>query len=125
MSLVLFPKFSNFCEIHEFGKICEIHELWEIGGFHDCCSGTGCAISHWTVRKIVLCIACFAYSITITIVIVIIIVVVIIIISFIVLLNCLYLNPGVLLFVHSSPHRTGWGGGVSEQLHGPSCQMTG
>jgi len=36
---------------------------------------------------------------------------------FVVLLNCLYLNPQVLLFSHSPPYPA-VGGGVSEQLHG-------
>jgi len=50
-------------------------------------------------EKIVLCIAFFILIITIAF---------IVIISF-VLLNCLYLNPQVLLFVHSLSHPTaGW-----------------
>jgi len=46
-----------------------------------------------------------------------IIIVVVVFISFIVLLNCLYLKPQVLPFVHfSSPSHWGGRGGVSEQL---------
>jgi len=59
-------------------------EFHENHKFRDCCLGIGCEIGHRAVRKIVLCIACFAYSVTVT---------VIIIPSFVVLLNCLHLNP--------------------------------
>jgi len=34
-------------------------------------------------------------------------IIIIIISSFVVLLNCFYLNPWVLLFIHSPPHPTG------------------
>jgi len=40
----------------------ELVEFPETREFHDCCSGTGCTIDRWAVRKIVLCIAWFAYS---------------------------------------------------------------
>jgi len=96
-------------ETHEFCKFC------------NCCSGTGCTIGCWAVRKIVLCIACFAYSV---IVVVVVIVIVITVPSFFVFLNCLYLNPQVLLFVHCPPHPT-VGGGVSERLSVPSSQLPG
>jgi len=43
--------------------------------------------------------------------------------SFVVLLNCLYLNLRVLLFVHSLPLPTAGGRGLSEQLSGPSCRL--
>jgi len=55
------------------------YKFGKIHGFHDCCLGTGYAIGCWAVRKMVLYIACFAYNI-------------IIIISFVVLLNCVYLK---------------------------------
>jgi len=46
--------------------------------------------------------------------------------SFVVLLNCLYLNPQVLPFVHfSCPSLGGGRGGVSEWLSGPSCRLPG
>jgi len=45
-------------------------------------------------------IACFAYSIIVAVV----VIIIIIIIYFFVLLNCLYINPRVLLFVHSPLH---------------------
>ena len=61
-SSVFFGEFGKFCKIHEFGEIREIHKLPDICGFRNCCLGTGCAIGRWVVRKIVLCIACFAYS---------------------------------------------------------------
>jgi len=50
------------------------------------------------------------------------IIVILVIPSIVVLLNCLYLNPQVLLFVHSPPHRT-WGKGQSEWLSGPVCGL--
>jgi len=44
--------------------------------------------------------------------------------SFVVLLNCVYLNPWVLLFVHSPPHPTAVErGGVRKHLSGLSCQI--
>jgi len=62
----LFYEFGLFsCEFGKFHEICKIHEileLWETHGFHDCCSGTGYATDRWAVRKFVLCIAYFAYS---------------------------------------------------------------
>ena len=69
----------------------EIHEPQEIYGFRDHCSGTGYTISHPAMRKIVSSLLCifFIGIITITS------------ITFLVLLNCLYLNPWVLRFVHS------------------------
>jgi len=45
--------------------------------FHNRGLGTGCTIGHWVVRKMVLGIACFGYSI----------IIIIIIPSFVVLLN--------------------------------------
>jgi len=60
MSSVFFCEFGEFCKIREFGKICKIPELWETRGFRDGCSGTGHAIGHCVMRKIVLCISCFA-----------------------------------------------------------------
>jgi len=51
--------------------------------------------SHQAVRETVLCTACFVYSIVISII--------NIIISFVVLLNCLYLNLQVLPFVTFCP----------------------
>ena len=64
-------------------------------------------ISRWAVRKkeIALCVGLFCILISSSI-------------SFVVLLNCLYLNPRVLLFVPSPPHPTGdptW----------PGCQLLG
>jgi len=57
-----------------------------------------------------LCISCFAFIIIIIIVVVVVVVIVIVIIPiFVVLLNCLYLTPRVLLFVCSPPHRTAEG----------------
>ena len=47
-----------FCE---FGEFCEFSEICKIREFRNCCLGTGCAISHRTVRKIVLCVTCFAF----------------------------------------------------------------
>ena len=85
----LSPGFDLFCEFEFF--FCEFGEFCEIRKFCDRCSGTGCAVSCRVVRKIVLCMACFAYSLTIV---------------FFVLLNCLYLHPQILLFVHSPPRRT-------------------
>jgi len=46
---------------------------------------------------------------------------IIIIPSFVVLLNCLYLNPRVLLFVPSPPHPVAGGRAASERLCDPSC----
>jgi len=61
--LFLFPmSFGQLCEIHEFGEICGIRELHETSRFRDHCSGTGYAIGCQAVRKVVLCIDCFAYS---------------------------------------------------------------
>ena len=54
-------------------------------------------IGHREWEKIILSIACFASSISI----------ISGSISFVVLLNCLYLNPRVLSFVHSLPSPTG------------------
>jgi len=56
VSSVFFCEFREFCKVHQFSEIQEICE------FCDRCLGTGCTISHWVVRKIVLCIASFAYS---------------------------------------------------------------
>ena len=102
-----------FCEFCEFGEVCEICEFCNICEFRDCCSGTSCAVGHQAGRKIVLCIACSAYSVTIAV----------IIPSFVVFLDCLYPNPRVLLFVHSPPHPVGRGRGVSKRLSGPSCRV--
>ena len=95
-----FNKFYKFVELHKTHKFCEIHRCHK---FHDCCSGTGCAITYKAVRKIVFCIACFAF-------IVIVVVSSIIIPSFAVLLNYLSVNPRVLFFACFPPHPTaGWG----------------
>ena len=83
MSLAFFHELGMFCKIHAFSKIHEICEICETHGFHNHCSGTGCAFSHQEVSKIALYIACFAYSF----------ILLLIIISFFVLLNCLYLKP--------------------------------
>ena len=114
---VFFREFVEFWEICKLCRICKIHKLWEIHKFHYCCSGTAGAISHQAVRK-----NCIVYSLFR--VFTVIIVVVIIIVSFVVWLNCLYLSPQVLLFIHSPPHPTGEGG-WGEQLHGPSNQLPG
>jgi len=50
---------------------------------------------------------------------------IIIIPSFAVLLNCLYLNPQVLLFICFPPHLTGGEGGVRERLCDLSCCLPG
>jgi len=45
---------------------------------------------------------------------------------FVVLFNCLYLSPRVLLFSHSAPHPSaGAAGGASERLPGPTCRLQG
>ena len=86
---------SEFCKIREF---CE---------FHGRCLGTGCLVGCWVVRKIVSCITFFAYSF------------IIIIHFFVVLLNCLYLDPRVLLSVHPPPQPSGCTSLVAgEQLSG-------
>jgi len=55
----LFPTSSaSSVKLVNCNKICELQALC---GFHDCCSGTGCTTGCQRVRKIVLCIACFAY----------------------------------------------------------------
>jgi len=77
--------------------------------------------SHQVMRKIV-------YSFFCTFIIIIIIISSIIIsnISFVVILNCLYLNPQVSPFVHfSSPSHWGEREGVRGQLSGPSCRLPG
>ena len=85
--------------------------------FRDRCPGTGYATGRRAVRKkIVLYIIWVAYSLLLLLVIV--------VFSFVVLLNCLYLSPQVLLFVHSPPHPA-VGEGVSERLSGPSCWLPG
>jgi len=99
-----FWEFSKFCKIHKFSEVHKICELWEIHKFCNHRSGTGCAIDHQAVRKIVLSIACFAYSSTIFI-----------IISFVVLLSLSQPKS----FTFSFPSR----GGASEQLHDPTCQV--
>ena len=112
----LFHKFSLFLEFNLFCKFKLFHEFGEIRELRDRCSGTGWSIGSLGTEK-----NCIEYSlfcifiiiiVTIIIIIVIIIIIIIIIItitipSFVVLLNCLYLNPQVLLFVHSPPHPTG------------------
>jgi len=55
---------------------------------------------------------------------IIIIIIIMVGISFVVLLNCLYLNPRVLLFSILPPIPLR-GEGASEQLCGPSCQLPG
>jgi len=45
-------------------------------------------------------------------------------ISYVFLLNCLYLNSQILLFVCSAPYPTA-GEGPSERLRGPSCPLLG
>ena len=97
----LFWEFTEFCEICELGKI---QELQETCGFHDSCSRTGYAISHQAVRKTVLCTACFAYAL-------------LLFISFVLLLNRLYLNPWVFVFPILLP--------IPLQLHGPCSQLPG
>ena len=92
------------CSIPETS--CSVYKCRLAGGvgiceLHSCCLGTSCAIGCWAVRKIVLCIACFAHFI------------IIITPSFVLLLNCFYLILWVLLFVHSPPCPTG--DGRSEQ----------
>jgi len=67
---------------------------------------------------------CILYHLFFTFIIIIIII--IITPSFVVLLNCLYFNPQVLPFVHSSAHPTKGVGGLSEQLSGvylPSARL--
>jgi len=59
VSSSLFCEFEFFCE---FGKIRELREIRESCEIHGRCSGTGCAIGHAVVRKIVMCITCFEYS---------------------------------------------------------------
>jgi len=51
--------FGQFCKILECG---EIHELQGIHRFRDRCLGAGYVTGHQVVRKTVLRIACFAYS---------------------------------------------------------------
>jgi len=86
LSLKLFRKCGDCCEIL---KVC------------DRCLRTGCAVGRQVVRKIVLC---HLFCIFLFIVV---IVVIIIVPSFVVSLNCLYLNLQILLFVQSPPHHTG------------------
>jgi len=76
MSLVFFHEFGKFCKIRKFGKICEILVLRENYGFHNHCSGTGYAIGRQAVRKTVLCITCYAYSVVVIVVVVVVAVVV-------------------------------------------------
>ena len=60
---LFFSMCSNFfCEFRE------IHEFWEIHGFCNHYLGTGCAVGHQVVRKIVLCTACFACSLLVALV---------------------------------------------------------
>jgi len=68
------------------------------------------------------CILLFIFDVDDVIVVIIIVIIIIIIV---VLLSCLYLNPQVLLFVHSPSHPTGVGGGASEWLRDPSCCLQG
>jgi len=64
----LFCEFDKFCDAREFSKICDIYELQESCGFRDRCSGTGYAMGGEGKRKIVLCIACFAYLLLLVVV---------------------------------------------------------
>jgi len=85
------------------------------------------AAQELAAQLIILYIACFAYFplvlfIIIIIIIIIIVIIIIIIPFFVILLNCLYSNPQVLLFVRSSLHPTA-GGEASEQLHGSGSQL--
>ena len=73
--------------------------------FHNRCSGPNC---HHAVRKN--CIVCNLFCMFV--------ITIFIIISFVVLLNCLYLNPWVLPFVHSPPHPTGGKGRVCKWMSG-------
>jgi len=99
--------------IREFGGFCELGELCKIREFHkfrDRCSGSNCTICCQGLRKLywvsfVLCIIIIITTTSITAT----ITTIIIIPSFVVLLSCLYLNPQVLLFVHSLPHPTAVG----------------
>ena len=67
--------------------------------FCDHCLGAGCAIGRQAVGEIVLCITCVAYSLLL-----------LLFLPLFFLLNCLYLNSGVLLFVRSPPRPTEGGG---------------
>jgi len=68
---------------------------------------------------------CIVYSLF-CILITAIIIIIVISITFIVLLNCLYLSPRVSPFVHVfSPPRWQGRGGLSERLSGPGCQLQG
>ena len=87
---------------------CPVYKLRGVGLVGDCCSGTNRAsVSEWWA--IALCITCFVYSNSFFI-----IFIIISIFFLSVLLNCLYLNPQVLLFFQFSPP-SHWGGG-SEQV---------
>jgi len=84
----------------------------QIRGFHDHCLGAW--LHNHLSGSEKNCIVDILFCIFITII----TVVVAIIISFVVLLNCLYVNLQVLFFVHSAPHPTGQGG-ASGRLHDP------
>jgi len=45
----------------ELGLFRGISVIFRSSRFHNCCSGTGYTAGHWAARKIVLCVACFAY----------------------------------------------------------------
>ena len=63
-----FHEGGEFCKIHKFGEIHKIHEVCETRRFCNHCSGTGHAIGHEAVRRTVLCITCFAYSLLVVLV---------------------------------------------------------
>ena len=105
----LFHEFGELCEICEFDEISKFHKICKICKFCDCCSRTGCTVSHRAWEKLY-CVS-LVLHIHLFIVIIILIIIIIIIPSCLVLLNCFYLCPQVLLFVHSPSHpAAGWVG---------------
>ena len=117
VSLIFFREFGELYKICESGKI---SELWEIGGFRGCCLGTGYAIGHQAMRKILMCIACFAYSFLLLLL--------LLLLLFLCCLFklCLSQQTSFTCFPFSSPSYGG--GGVSEWVSGcvvlvASCQV--
>jgi len=77
VSLVFFLSFAKFAKFVSLA-------------FHDCCSGAANWLSGG--EKIVLYVVCFAYSLA-SLLLSLLLVVLLLVFSFVVLLNCVYLNP--------------------------------
>ena len=63
---LFFPRSLNFSvSLVFFGEFCKIHKICY---FHDRCSGTGYTTGSQAVRKIVLCVTCFAYLLLVVVI---------------------------------------------------------